>query len=186
MKSFSSGEVATICDVTSRTVIRWIGTGKIKAFKLPGRGNNRIGESDLLQFLSHNNMPIPPHLAPEQDNVCVVVSEDQYLLKHVKRMVRNADFIVSAFANGIEAGFEIAFTKPSLLVLDADIEGANPRYIKAHIERAMEYTPDVIVFASDITLLSMQAMDAKISVLAKPFCLNQFAQTLDHKLHRFA
>jgi two-component system response regulator VicR len=54
MKSFSSGEVAKICDVNPRTVIRWIEAKKLKAFKLPGRGNNRVKHSDLLDFLVQN------------------------------------------------------------------------------------------------------------------------------------
>ena len=41
MKTLTSGEIATYCDVNLRTVIRWIESGKLKGFKLPGRGNNR-------------------------------------------------------------------------------------------------------------------------------------------------
>ena len=51
MKTLTSGEIATYCDVNLRTVIRWIESGKLKGFKLPGRGNNRVLVSDFVSFL---------------------------------------------------------------------------------------------------------------------------------------
>ncbi|WP_371194763.1 helix-turn-helix domain-containing protein [Glaciecola sp. SC05] len=183
MKSFSSGEIASICDVTPRTVIRWIGAGRLNAFKLPGRGNNRVNETDLFAFLTQNNMPIPADLAPVVEKACVIVTEDEYLSKHVKRIVRDANFVVSAFENGIEAGFEIALKKPLLVVLDADLECANPCHLRDHIKRSMDYAPEFIIFASDTQAARVAMTDASMSVLAKPFSLNEFAQTLEHKMH---
>lgn len=182
MRSFSSGEVAKICDVTARTVIRWIGAGRLNAFKLPGRGNNRISETDLLSFLSQNNMPIPPDIEPVDDKVCVIVTDDQYLLKHAKRIARDANFMVSTFNNSIEAGFEIAFKKPALLVLDADLTNADPHQIRDQIERSIDYHPDFIIFASTASARNTSSVDSKMSVLAKPFSMNEFASTLEHKL----
>jgi PleD family two-component response regulator len=180
MKTFSSGEVAKICDVTSRTVIRWIGAGKLNAFKLPGRGNNRVSEHDLIHFLHQNNMPIPLDIAPVQENTCVIVTEDDYLLKHVKRMVRDANFNIASFSSGIEAGFEIALTKPQLIVLDADIESAKPKHIQQHTEKLFDYRPHFIIF--DSSLAKLGRSDKNTSVLSKPLALNEFADTLENAL----
>ncbi len=38
----SSGAVAKYCGVNLRTVIRWIPSGRLKAYPLPGRGENRV------------------------------------------------------------------------------------------------------------------------------------------------
>ncbi|MFC4701211.1 helix-turn-helix domain-containing protein [Glaciecola siphonariae] len=191
MRTFSSGEVAKICDVTSRTVIRWIGAGKLNAFKLPGRGNNRISESDLLLFLNQNKIPVPAEIAPAQEHLCVIVTEDQYLLKHVKRMVRDANFNTSWFTSGIEAGFEIALSKPSLIVLDADVASAAPANISQHIEKLMDYTPHFIVFNGDEkgdqkgeqkhsnAKNKAKAVGSNTTMLSKPFALNDFAKALE-------
>ena len=50
MKTLTSGEIASYCDVNLRTVIRWIESGKLKGFKLPGRGNNRVLVEDFVAF----------------------------------------------------------------------------------------------------------------------------------------
>lgn len=178
MKSFSSGEVAQICDVTSRTVIRWIEANKIKAFKLPGRGNNRISEAELLNFLVENKMPIPEELTREEENCCVVVTTDEYLCRHARRILRNADYLTDCFESGIEAGFEIAFRRPSLIVLDADLSSASPRQMYAQIEKVADYSPDIIVFSSRAQKPSERG-DEHVVFLDKPLSLNAFAQAVD-------
>ena len=62
MKTLTSGEIASYCDVNLRTVIRWIESGKLKGFKLPGRGNNRVLVEDFVAFLERHDMPIPDSL----------------------------------------------------------------------------------------------------------------------------
>ena len=180
MRTYSSGEVAKICDVTSRTVIRWIGAGRLNAFKLPGRGNNRVSESDLLHFLNQNNMPVPTEMVSVQENACVIVTQDDYLLKHAKRMIRNANFNIASFNSGIEAGFEIALNKPQLIVLDSDIASAQPMHIQQHIQKLLDYQPQFIVFDSGIAKLKND--EPNMSVLTKPLSLNDFADTLEQAL----
>ncbi|WP_315979976.1 hypothetical protein [Aliamphritea spongicola] len=36
MQTLTSGKIATLCNVNPRTVLRWITSGKLKAFRLPG------------------------------------------------------------------------------------------------------------------------------------------------------
>ncbi len=64
MKTFTTGDIALMCDVNLRTVIRWIERGSLQAHKLPGRGNNRVIETDFLQFLHTHGMPVPLELKP--------------------------------------------------------------------------------------------------------------------------
>ena len=54
MKTLTSGDIAQYCDVNLRTVIRWLESGKLKGFKLPGRGNNRVLVSDFIEFLERH------------------------------------------------------------------------------------------------------------------------------------
>lgn len=61
-EALTTGEVAKYCGVNFRTVIRWIEKGYMKAYKLPGRGDNRVPIDSLIDFLKQNNMPIPAEL----------------------------------------------------------------------------------------------------------------------------
>nr|WP_136251233.1 helix-turn-helix domain-containing protein [Ningiella ruwaisensis] len=178
MRSYSSGEVAKICDVTSRTVIRWIEAGKLQAFKLPGRGNNRVAQDDLLTFLKTNDIPVPSELTEKNERKCVVLSSDDYLLKHVKRMVIDADFIPVCHGNPFNAGLEIAAQRPTLVVLDADIDGINPIESNKLMQQLFDQTPACIVFSASKRFHSAKQF-TNMLVLAKPIAFNGFAHALE-------
>ena len=65
-RMLTTGDIARHCDVTPRTVIRWIQRGHLKAHQLPGRGDNRVDPTDFLQFLEVNALPIPLELPTSQ------------------------------------------------------------------------------------------------------------------------
>jgi excisionase family DNA binding protein len=52
----SVGFIAKHCGVSNTTVLRWINSGQLPAFKLPG-GHFRVERSDFSSFLSKYNMP---------------------------------------------------------------------------------------------------------------------------------
>jgi excisionase family DNA binding protein len=51
----SVGFIARRCGVSNSTVLRWIGTGQIPAFRLPG-GHFRISRTDFSYFLEKFHM----------------------------------------------------------------------------------------------------------------------------------
>jgi len=51
------GFVARRCGVSNTTVLRWINTGQLPAFRLPG-GHFRIGKDAFSDFLTKYNMPL--------------------------------------------------------------------------------------------------------------------------------
>lgn len=53
----SVGFIAKRCGVSNTTVLRWIGTGQLPAFRLPG-GHYRIERSDFSEFLTRYSMPV--------------------------------------------------------------------------------------------------------------------------------
>ena len=60
-KIYTTYQIGKFCQVNIRTVIRWIETGKLKAYSTPG-GHRRVKWSDLITFLTQNRMPIPKEL----------------------------------------------------------------------------------------------------------------------------
>jgi excisionase family DNA binding protein len=52
----SVGFIAKGCGVSNTTVLRWISTGQLPAFRLPG-GHYRIERDVLSRFLAKHNLP---------------------------------------------------------------------------------------------------------------------------------
>jgi excisionase family DNA binding protein len=53
----SVGIIARRCGVSNTTVLRWIATSQLPAFKLPG-GHYRVGNKDFDDFLVRHHMPV--------------------------------------------------------------------------------------------------------------------------------
>ena len=51
------GFIAKRCGVSNTTVLRWISTGQLPAFRLPG-GHYRVGSQDFSDFLTKNSMAV--------------------------------------------------------------------------------------------------------------------------------
>lgn len=75
-QTLTTGEVAKYCGVNFRTVIRWIERGHLDAYKLPGRGDNRIPVESFISFLKKNNIPVPEELSPNSYTLLLLVSDD--------------------------------------------------------------------------------------------------------------
>lgn len=54
---FTTGQIARICKVASRTVTKWFDSGKLKGYRIPGSQDRRIPREDLLLFLKDHGMP---------------------------------------------------------------------------------------------------------------------------------
>ena len=56
-ETYTTGQVARICQVAPRTVSKWIDTGKMKgAFRIPGSNDRRVPRMVLLRFIHDNKM----------------------------------------------------------------------------------------------------------------------------------
>ncbi|MBT3199353.1 MAG: helix-turn-helix domain-containing protein [Phycisphaerales bacterium] len=55
---FTTGDVARICHVASRTVTKWFDTGKLRGYRIPGSRDRRIPLAQLAAFMKENNLPM--------------------------------------------------------------------------------------------------------------------------------
>ncbi len=60
--SYTTGDVARICQVAPKTATKWFDKGLLKGYKIPGSQDRRIRHADLMDFLHAHN--IPSALAP--------------------------------------------------------------------------------------------------------------------------
>ncbi len=121
-RNLTTGDIAKLCGVNFRTVIRWIQRGHLKAYQLPGRGDNRILVKDFVEFLRDHNLPIPEELQPPSQKV-LIVEDDDKVAKSVERALKRKDFATLIASDGFTAGTLATTFKPAVMVMDPKMAG---------------------------------------------------------------
>lgn len=181
--ALTTGEAAKYCGVNFRTVIRWIEKGYIKAYKLPGRGDNRIPIPELVKFMESNSMPIPEELqsgpsgeselsADVTDKQKVLIIEDEELMaKSIARTLARAGYEIEHAYNGIEAGIKLETYKPTIITLDLQMPGMSGFEVLEVIRANEKYKHIKVLVISAATKVKIaEVMNLGVDgVLEKPF-----------------
>ncbi|WDE07138.1 response regulator [Thalassomonas viridans] len=172
--SLSSGQIAKLCGVHLRTVIRWIEQGYLKGYKLPGRGNNRVLKQDFIRFLQESNMPIPQELARKEKCV-LVVDDDSLMARAISLVMRSNGWQTLTAENGFEAGFKVNKFPVDLITLDLvmpTLDGFDVLKVLKQ-EENLRHIPVIVISASpEQDLAKAKALGAS-AVLSKPFDNNR-------------
>jgi CheY-like chemotaxis protein len=121
-RNLTTGDIAKLCGVNFRTVIRWIQRGHLKAFQLPGRGDNRVQIADFIEFLCENNMPIPEELQPSGRRV-LIVEGDGKTAGRMDKALAEAGFETRLAGDGFSAGALAASFDPLVMIVDVGMKG---------------------------------------------------------------
>src|SRR3989339_789456 len=126
MGPLTTFQVSKLLHVDITTVIDWIDSGKIPAYKTPG-GHRRIEIKDLLEFLKKYRMPIPEELSTAvdvqknqiikqpQNNIkkILIVDDDKSILKYIS-------IVIKKYFNNIEIELESeGFLAGKIIVITA-------------------------------------------------------------------
>lgn len=122
-RTYTTHDIAKICDVYPSSIINWINSGKLKSYSTPG-GHNRMLREDVIAFLKSMGMRIPPELAARPMRV-LIVDDDVELTRVLSRaFARHAGaFEAEVCHNGIEALLLIGQTHPDAVILDLILPG---------------------------------------------------------------
>ncbi|WP_432798208.1 response regulator [Poriferisphaera sp. WC338] len=120
--SLTTGQVAKYCGVNYRTVIRWIERGEMKAYQLPGRGDNRIEIEDLIAFLRKNQMPVPLELSGGLNKV-LIVENDRAQAQTMAAALHQSGYETEIATYGFFAGAMIDHYRPALVIFDLQTPG---------------------------------------------------------------
>ena len=115
---FTTGQVANICGVAPRTVAKWIDSGSLKGYRIPGSQDRRVMRDELIQFMRKHNMPESGDL--DVFSYCVL------LIGLSRGMVHDAivalpgadNYAVRAVEDAFEAGMVSATWPPTVAVID--------------------------------------------------------------------
>ncbi|MEO0575479.1 MAG: response regulator [Pseudomonadota bacterium] len=169
MKTYTTGEVASFCSVNFRTVIRWIERGLLIAHKLPGRGDHRIAEPDLIAFLDTNDLPLPQPL--NSGKRILIVDDEPPVVRAIERVLRRLGFETKSAADGFHAGSQLIDFAPGLITLDLQMPGLGGLNVLKLLRADKRYRNlKVLVISGLHTPALVEALDAGAdAVLPKPF-----------------
>jgi len=136
---FTTGEVARVCNVTIRTVIRWIDTGQLDGYKIPGSRDRRVPRANLVKFMEEHRLPLGVLDPGARAKRVLIVDDDEAILELLEPFVQTLGEIeVSTAKNGYEAGTKTISLKPDVLLIDynlGDITGLDvARTVRTHEE----------------------------------------------------
>lgn len=172
-RSLTTGQVASFCSVSLRTVINWINRGLLPAHKLPGRGDHRIQRRDLVGFMRDNQMPVPPELldtgAPAPATA-LVVDDDAAMSRAIGRVLREAGFEVSVVHNGFAAGMALMRLQPRLMTLDLQMPGLSGFDVLSQMQaQGVGDTRVIVISGAGAESLARARQAGAAAVFAKPF-----------------
>lgn len=118
------------CNVSSQTIINWIESGHIIAYKTVG-GHRRIKRDILEAFMKKQGIPIPVQAAApdtETRKRILVVVDDPIIVETIVQALEEDEhnYEVISASDGFEAGLQINHFHPHVLILDImmpDIKG---------------------------------------------------------------
>lgn len=115
------------CNVSTKTIINWIESGHIEAYKTVG-GHRRIKKDVLEAFMRKQGIPVPENAPGNGRKRILVVDDDPIIVETIVQSLEEDehDYEVISAADGFEAGLQVSHFKPHILILDImmpDIKG---------------------------------------------------------------
>ena len=172
---YTTGEVASICGVSLRTVINWIQRGRLDAYKLPGtRGDNRITDVNLRLFCEKNGLPMPteltlPELESTEARKALVVDDDPPMAKAIARLLKRQGFEVTTAFDGFEAGFQFMKTRPVLVTLDLNMPKMDGMAVLQKIKAEPDSARVLVISGEGRSALDTAMENGADAAFAKPF-----------------
>lgn len=170
-RHLTTGDIAELCGVNFRTVIRWIQNGLLKAYQLPGnRGDNRVQKRDFLEFLRDNRIPVPSEFQPYSRRI-LVVEDDELMAKAIKRALERKEYEVMVAPGGFLAGAMAATFSPAVMTLDLKMPGLSGIDVLKAIRSDPELAGIKVVVVSAMPQKELdEALEAGADdILEKPF-----------------
>ncbi|MCE2027569.1 response regulator [Sessilibacter corallicola] len=170
VRVLTTGEAAKYCGVNFRTIIRWIERGRLKAYKLPGRGDHRIREDDFVVFLKENDFPIPEEFEAQSSRV-LVVEDSKEMASAIARVLRREGMDVAIAHDGFSAGAMMSSHKPRMITLDLKMPGLDGFGVLEFIRNNSEYKSIkvLVISAEPPAALERALVEGASAVMEKPF-----------------
>ena len=177
---FTTGEVASICNLSQQTVIRNFDSGRLKGFRVPGSRFRRIPRDSLIQFMKEHGIPLD-RLETGKTRVLVVDDDPAIVEMLVELLERDGRFEVQTAETGFDAGLRTREFRPDVIVLDYMLPDINGNAVCRSIrnDESLEGVKIIIVSGvvdpEDVDKLREDGAD---DFLQKPFSIEQLVNRI--------
>ncbi len=183
-QTLTTHAVARLCGVSPGTVVRWIESGRLPAFRTPG-GHRRVQRSALLSFCRQHNVPM---LEPGNSRRAILVVDDEPLIRGsmvelLAELVPGVPVLTAEDA--FQAGQLFDRHHPCLVFLDLVLPGLDGFQLFEYIASTEEGadTAVVAITGSARRGLRQRAEEAGIQrFLRKPFTTESVRRVLEEFL----
>jgi two-component system OmpR family response regulator len=138
---FTTSEVARYCAVTNDGVLKWIKSGKLRAFSTPG-GHYRVAMEDFRTFLEKFDIPIDEAFfkGAQRSRAVLVVDDEADIREIVRRILGELEpgLRIEEAVDGYDAGIKIGSLHPDLIVMDVRM----PRVDGLSLCRSIRQNPE--------------------------------------------
>ena len=151
--SYTTGEVARICQVTKRTVIKWIDGGKLTGYTLPGSKHRRVAAESLHRFMKDHQLPgfgrvVRPRV--------LIVDDDQDLLELLKDALHDR-YDVDVASTALDAASRLTVFQPDVILLDIRLPDLSGLEVCRHFQGYKK--------SRNVPILTMSAYGGEIDPL---------------------
>src|SRR3954464_13421167 len=144
-KVFTTGQVAKICKVASRTVSKWFDSGRLRGYRIPGSQDRRIPREHLIRFLKEHGMPLG-ELEEEGWHKILIIGAEQLFIDRVRELLREDEDYKSEVAHsGFEAGIQAEGFHPDTIIIDLAMGRSEALQIAQNLRRNQAYETTLIV-----------------------------------------
>jgi excisionase family DNA binding protein len=178
----TTGEVAKICNVASRTVSKWFDSGQLKGYRIPGSKDRRIPLSNLRKFMKNHGIPMDG-LMSGNTRVLIVDQDDEVVTTLRNILAEQTSYDVRTSASAFAAGVECERFRPHVMLLDMHLSDGDGRTIAKFIHGADDLQGIKVIGTSgkltdgQAAQLAHQGFD---SALRKPFSVRQVIDAIEH------
>ena len=116
---FTTVDVAKLCKVSLRTVIRWVDEGRLPSFRTPG-GHRRVKEEDLTRFMQEYKIPFSVGETRRAGKKILILEEKSEFEDMLHRILRRSSdlFEITHATDLCECAMRLGLLRPDLVILE--------------------------------------------------------------------
>ncbi|MGI9012992.1 MAG: response regulator [Phycisphaerales bacterium] len=177
----TTGEVAKICNVASRTVSKWFDSGQLEGYRIPGSKDRRIPVDKLMRFMKAHGIPMDG-LMTGQTRV-LIVDQDQEILTTLKTILsEKTSYELQTAASYFEAGYECERFRPHVMLIDIHMGEGDAGRVSSfvHMSDDLQVTK-LIAMSNKLTdgQASQLLQNGFDGTLRKPFSVRQVIDAVE-------
>lgn len=179
----TTGEVAAICNVAARTVSKWIDSGRLTGYRIPGSRDRRVTRQALEAFIRDTGIPTSTSTTEGAGRVLVADADRETAEALASLLATETGREVRVSMTAFGAGVECAGFSPRWVIADRSLGLGEVTGLAAWI-RAGGSNVRLAVMGNAFTPHeeAMLRQAGASAILRKPFTLRQVVDVLCRRL----